>query len=84
MQWCISFSTPILPGPIFLDVDPDLFAPVLNYLRHDKLILGPSDVPGVLCVAHQLGLQRMEKELKDYMANQVRIWVTDICDVNKR
>ncbi|CAD2221755.1 BTB/POZ domain/Regulator of chromosome condensation (RCC1) repeat, putative [Angomonas deanei] len=51
-------------GSLLLDVDPDHFAPILNYLRHGILSIPPTvSVSGVLAVAHYLNVQGVVRQL---------------------
>lgn len=43
-------------GAYLLDLDPDYFAPILNFLRFDKLILDNVPIQGVLETARFLQL----------------------------
>lgn len=49
---------------ILLDLDPDYFGPVLNYLRHRMVVIPPHLSPkGVLAVAEYLNVQGMVRQL---------------------
>lgn len=44
-------------GAYLLDLDPDYFAPILNFLRFDKMIVDPAvPISGVLETARFLNL----------------------------
>lgn len=49
---------------ILLDLDPDYFAPILNYMRHRTVIIPPTlSARGVLAVAEYLNVQGMVRQL---------------------
>ncbi|KAH8620566.1 BTB POZ domain [Trypanosoma vivax] len=49
---------------ILLDLDPTFFGPVLNYLRHGKLVIPPDvPAPGVLAVAEYLNIKGIIEKL---------------------